>query len=424
MAIINRRWRLARIGLFLPLLAGFTLTLLPPVKANSAAQTLPFGQNWSNTGLITASDDWSGAPGIEGYLGSGLTDLTGADPQTITAAGPTTQDVIANQRGPATLSAGGVAEFELPDPVVALQGSGTADAPYLLISMDTTGRNKLAVTYTLRDLDGSADDAVTPVALQYRVGSAGDFINIPDAFVPDATSGPYLAGRKTMVWANLPAAAENQSLVQLRIITANAVGYDEWVGIDDIWVTYDYIIGPFVKSVTPDFNAFQVPVDAGIRLIFTEPVRLDTGDPGFLIDCFAQQDIPVFINSDPYSFSNEYVIVPYNLPPGDLCTLTVPFTAVMSEKGDQPLYEFSTQFFTAGCGTVATPIHEISGTGGVLDLRTSSRGWLLPSPPGWGYFIQANTPDANPATSEGMFVLTGRIVAKGDLVRLYGVTAV
>ena len=32
-----------------------------------------------------------------------------------------------------------VAEFELADPVVAIQGSGTADAPYLLFHLDTTG---------------------------------------------------------------------------------------------------------------------------------------------------------------------------------------------------------------------------------------------------------------------------------------------
>jgi hypothetical protein len=40
----------------------------------------------------------------------------------------------------------------------------------------------------------------------------------------------------TPVSAVLPAAAENQPLVQLRILTTNAVGQDEWVGVDDIEV--------------------------------------------------------------------------------------------------------------------------------------------------------------------------------------------
>ena len=37
--------------------------------------------------------------------------------------------------------------------------------------------------------------------------------------------------------AELPPQANDQPEVQVRIITANAVGNDEWIGIDDIAVT-------------------------------------------------------------------------------------------------------------------------------------------------------------------------------------------
>jgi len=40
-----------------------------------------FSQNWSNTGLITTSDDWSGVGSIEGYRGDDMTAATGTDPQ-------------------------------------------------------------------------------------------------------------------------------------------------------------------------------------------------------------------------------------------------------------------------------------------------------------------------------------------------------
>jgi hypothetical protein len=53
------------------LLAGWA-GRVPAVQADGTAQTLPFSQNWSNTGLITTSDDWSGVPGIIGYRGDGL----------------------------------------------------------------------------------------------------------------------------------------------------------------------------------------------------------------------------------------------------------------------------------------------------------------------------------------------------------------
>src|SRR5688572_17435954 len=106
--------------------------------ADTAPQLLPFAQDWTNTGLITVNDDWSGVPGIVGYLGDnmGLSSTnTGVDPQTVVTPGtpgPSTIDVIANVGNPNGTTQGGVAEFQLADPVVALQGSGTATAPHLI----------------------------------------------------------------------------------------------------------------------------------------------------------------------------------------------------------------------------------------------------------------------------------------------------
>ena len=37
--------------------------------ADTTAQSVPFTQDWSNTGLITTNDDWSGVAGVVGYLG-------------------------------------------------------------------------------------------------------------------------------------------------------------------------------------------------------------------------------------------------------------------------------------------------------------------------------------------------------------------
>ena len=98
-------------------------------------------------------------------------------------------DVNANETDPRSVGlAAGVTEFELPDPVVALQGSATAAAPHLVLSLDTRGLSGVAVRYRLRDVDPSSTaNAVQSVALQYRVGGAGDFASLPDAFVADAT---------------------------------------------------------------------------------------------------------------------------------------------------------------------------------------------------------------------------------------------
>src|SRR6185312_11314389 len=119
-------------------------------------------------------------------------------------------NVLANQTNPNTLATGGIAEFDtLVDPVVALQGSGTARAPHLVVTVDTSGLANVTVGYNLRDVDGSADNAVQPVALQYRVGTTGSYTNAPAGFVADASSGGQ-ATLVTPVSAVLPPETWNQ----------------------------------------------------------------------------------------------------------------------------------------------------------------------------------------------------------------------
>lgn len=213
---------------------GLLVSFVARAGADTVPQVLPFGQNWINTSLITLDDDWSNVPGVVGFKDD-LALSTGIDPQTILAP-QSALDVIANQTNPNTLVTGGVAEFHLSNTVVALQGSGTADAPNVVITFDATGLSYIHVAYVLRDLDGSADNAVTPVALQYRIGNVGNFTNLSAGFVADATSGPSLSGLETPVSVVLPIEVSGQPFVQVRIITSNAAGSDEWVGIDDILI--------------------------------------------------------------------------------------------------------------------------------------------------------------------------------------------
>ena len=221
--------KIATSVLALALLAG-------AASADTAYQGLPFSQNWTNAGLITVDDNWTGVPGITGYRGDNLTGATGTDPQTVTAddAVPVA-DVNANRNDPNLFISGGLCEFDgIADPVVAFQGSGTADAPYLQIYINAAGYQNISVAYNLRDIDGSADNASQQVALQFRVGTSGTWTNVPAGYVADASTGPSLAVLVTPVAVFLPAAADNASQLQIRIMTSNAGGNDEFIGIDDI----------------------------------------------------------------------------------------------------------------------------------------------------------------------------------------------
>jgi len=241
---MRKVYSLLLIGLF---------ALIPGKTFDTTPTSLPFSQNWSNTSLVNTTNDWSGVPGIIGYRGDDLTTATGTDPQTILADGSSTPvSVVVNQANPNTNATGAVAEFDgIADPAIALQGSGTADAPHIVISLNTTGFQNVNVAYNLRDIDGSTDNAVQAVALQYRIGNSGSFTNVSAGFVADATTGPGLATLVTAVSASLPSGCDNEAIVQLRIITANAAGNDEWVGVDDILITGTPMGGGASLSATP-----------------------------------------------------------------------------------------------------------------------------------------------------------------------------
>ncbi len=203
--------------------------------ADTAPQLLPYTQDWSNPALLTVANDWSTTPGWLGSRGVGITFGTAGDPRT--ALG-TSSDIFVsvNQTAPNTFNTGGPAEFAIADPVVALTGSGTAIAPYLILHLNLTGKSAITVNYSARDIDASVDNAVQPLALQYRVGGVGNFVDVPAAYLADAATGPSLI-QSTPVSVLLPATVDNQALVELRWISINASGNDEWIGIDNVSIT-------------------------------------------------------------------------------------------------------------------------------------------------------------------------------------------
>ncbi|TKD50422.1 Ig-like domain-containing protein [Sphingomonas baiyangensis] len=212
-----------------------------------------FFQDWSNSELLVTDDDWSLVPSIMGYRGDALTGGTGVDPRTVIGSSDVV-DINVDETNPDTFTSGGLSEFSgLADPVVAFQGSGTARAPYLVIHVDATGRENIVFTTRLRDIDG-ASTAVQPVAIQYRVGDTGDWINI--AYVENAN-----VGGDTTVNAELPAEANGQAQLQIRVLTTDAAGSDALIGIDDIGVTSD-AAAPVLPWIN-EFHYDNVGTDVG-----------------------------------------------------------------------------------------------------------------------------------------------------------------
>ena len=413
-------------------LVAFMLLLVGslPAAADTTAQTLPFTQDWGDTALITTNDDWSGAPGVIGYRGDALVGSAGADPQTITADGSGTPvDVNANQPNPNTFTTGGVSEFELlADPVVALQGSGTADAPHLVLTLDTTDKQEITVSYNLRDIDGSADNAVQQVALQYRVGFTGSYTNLPAGYVADATTGPSLATQVTPVSVMLPAPANDQPLVQVRVITADAAGSDEWVGVDDISVTAGDEpppdAAPSVTGTSPASGAVNVHTNANIGVTFSEPVSVSTAT--FSIAC---------ATSGTHLFALSGSGASYSLNPdadfahGETCTVTIAAAEVADADSNDPPDtmdgDHSFSFTALGPPSSITQIQGESHISPLVGRPVSAVEGIVTArriAGGRGIWIQDPVGDGSKATSNGLFVFTGATPTAqiGDRVRVKG----
>ncbi|MGH9312852.1 MAG: Calx-beta domain-containing protein [Vicinamibacterales bacterium] len=417
-----------------------SVALLQRASADNFAQTLPFFQDWTNTALITVNDSWSvvlgmqpGVPGIEGFRGDGLTSATGVNPQTVLAADtPGVLDVNANQTNPNTFATGGVAEFHIANPVVALNGSGTARAPYLLLHVNTTGRENVRMSYVLRDLDGSVDNAVSPVALHYRVGGVGLFTDVPAAFVADASTGPSDATLVTPVSADLPAAVNNQPLVQLRIMTTDAVGNDEWIGVDDILVQSDLIPG-FPMPPSGVGAASPSTVVQGAQTLLTVAVTPGTNP--------TSTGLTVTANLTPIGGTASQALFDDGMGgdamAGDnIFSFNATVASAVTPGSKTLLATISDDQGRAGSAAISLAveefvpflaIHDIQGAGATSDYvsqRVTTTGIVTGIRPN-SFYIQ--TPDAeadgDPDTSDGLLIfrttLPGQI-HRGDLVRVTG----
>lgn len=389
-----------------------------------------FAQNWSNTGLITTANDWSNVPSIMGYRGDDIVTATGVDPRTITApaSSEVVVNVVANQVNPSTVSAGGVIEFDaIANPTIALNGSGTADAPSIVVYLDATGRENIRFQANIRDLDASGDNAIQQVAVQWRIG-AGPWTNI--AYIADATE----ANAATLVNAvdvTLPAGANNQPDLQIRVITTNAVGNDEAIGIDDISVTSSATTADTTAPTLaafdpfdPDDNAVGVDPGANIVIRFSEAVAAGAGS--FTISDGAG-DVRTIAITDAAQVSisgNTLTINPTaNLIAGRDYQVIAPAGIVTDIAGngfagfgagvldfrtlsDQPITIGEIQ----GLGHSSQFVNAVVRTQGVVTAVDSN-----------GFYLQSalGQSDGDHRTSDGIFVFTGSApagIARGDLM--------
>jgi uncharacterized protein len=388
-----------------------------------------FFQDWSDTSQITTNNDWSGVQSIMGYRGDGLSSPAGKDPAKVTGDS-TVINVLANQTNTG-LSTGAVAEFELANPVVALQGSGTAQAPMLVLYLDASGRQDLRFSVDLRDIDGSADNSIQLVAVQYRVGDTGVWTNLLDSSI-DASSGPSQATLVTHLDLLLPSAVNNQSAVEIRVLTTDAVTSDEWIGVDNIRVTSVAMQAdhtpPHLASSSPADGAIAIAPNANLTLNFDEAVVLASGKIT-ITDGAGDVRVIDVADASQVSVSGQSVIInPTDaLHIGTAYHLSVDAGA-FTDKAGNPFGGTGTNPIDFQTIAALTHTYEIQGAGhrsAYEGAVVMTRGVVtaIDTSGTKGFWIQDQQGDGNDATSDAVFVFAPNSIDQvkvGDLVQAMG----
>lgn len=199
-------------GLF-AFLFSFTLCFS---QTNPVAQTLPFNLN-----------SQAGATLRAGVAVHRFGTTAGAIPTTRTLI-PGNADLPYN----ATVGSGGWKDESANG--LSILASGSQSAGALIIAINTTGSTNIDIQWTARLIlqQASWDNNI---ALQYRIGTTGNFIDIGNTST-FSTVGQAVGYSQTYL-ETLPAAAENQAVVQVRFIywaTAGGSGSRDRIALDDI----------------------------------------------------------------------------------------------------------------------------------------------------------------------------------------------
>lgn len=189
---------------------------------------------------------------------------------------------------------------------------------------------------------------------------------------------------------------------------------------------------PGVVSVTPANGAVDVPLGSSVAVTFSEPVALAAG--WFTFSCTISGTVAVTVTGGPTS----YTVAPVApLADTEACTFTVLAAGVTDvdadDPPDRPAADVAVVFTVADvCRLDVTPAYAIQGTGATAAIvgAVSTKGVVVgdyegPSPTLRGFYLQDATGDADPSTSDAVFVFNGNRndVQLGDVVHVTGTAA-
>ncbi len=182
-------------------------------------------------------------------------------------------------------------------------------------------------------------------------------------------------------------------------------------------------VGPTVTSTTPANGDTGVATNANVTVGFSEAVNADVD--AFSIACPSGFRSPaVSFSADKRTYTLDSAI---DFAPGEACTVTVTATMIHDVDTSDPPDNLPADHvfsFTVAAPVVPIPIHDIQGAAHIsprANQNVATTG-VVTAVKGNGFYIQDPAPDANPDTSEAIFVFTSAAptVTVGNGVQVSG----
>jgi len=208
-----------------------------------------------------------------------------------------------------------------------------------------------------------------------------------------------------------------------------APGADDGLAVDSFSLTPRVVdFAPEVVDTFPVNGATDFPINANLTVTFSEPVNVTAS--WFTLVCSVSGTATTSFSGGPTSFTLDPGIA---LTDGETCTLTVLANQVSDQDANDPPNNMVVNFVVGFspydvCAASYTPIYTIQGSGlstpfpGVVTTKGVVVGDFEGSTGQQGFYLQDLTGDADPATSDGIFVFTGSsdLVTAGQVVRVTG----
>ncbi len=321
-----------------------------------------------------------------------------------------------------------------PDRALGSLASGTTISRFGTTLINSTGLpiSEFTLSYTGEEWRGGTGTNVLAVeyALDATDINTGTFVAAPalSFHAPTATTGALVgnnAPNRTAVSATVTGLtwAPGQTLV-LRWTDVNDGGNDDGLAIDDLSLSTPVATGAILPSVvytTPANGKANIPVNSPVSLTFNEAVNFTSSAVTVTGDVSGPHAVAV--TGGPVS----YTVTPTtSFAEGETVTLTVAAAQVTDATTGSvhPGGDFTMSFETFSSSPL--PIHKIQGSGtasAYAGYAVTVQGIVVGSFQGagqiGGYYIEEPDAlqDANPATSEGIYVFDNtNSVAVGDLV--------